>query len=217
MDTGRRGTRQRRKEERPGEILEAAFEEFAQNGFAATRLDDVAARAGITKGTIYVYFPSKEDLFVATFKEMVRPTMENIAALTESPQGTAMGILRTHFRFVYEHMVADRRGRELMRLLMGEGGRFPALAARWHDEVIGPAMDRMRAVIRYGVDRGEFRPGLEAAYPHLLFSPVMMAATWTTLFGDTRPLDFDAYYAAHLDMLERALCAASPGAGASGA
>ncbi|ACA15626.1 transcriptional regulator, TetR family [Methylobacterium sp. 4-46] len=209
MEAARHGPRQRRKEARPGEILDAAFEEFARRGYAATRLDDVAARAGITKGTIYVYFPSKEDLFVATFKEMVRPTMENIAALTHAPQGTAMDILRAHFRFVYDHMVADRRGRELLRLLMAEAGRFPSLAERWHDEVIGPAVERMRAVMRYGVARGEFRPGVEEAYPHLLFSPVMMASTWLSLFGEAHPLELQGYYAAHLDMMRRALCIAA--------
>ncbi|ACL55769.1 TetR/AcrR family transcriptional regulator [Methylobacterium nodulans] len=207
MSDGRSGRRQRRKEERPGEILEAAFEEFALNGFAATRLDDVAARAGITKGTIYVYFPSKEELFIATFKEMVRPMMEHIRALTAAPEGSALEILRTHFRFVYDRMVADRRGRELLRMLMAEAGRFPGLADRWHDEVIGPAIETMRAVVRYGVARGEFRPTVAEVFPHLLFSPVLTASTWCSLFGDAHPLDLAGYYEAHLEMLARALCA----------
>ncbi|MFE1603108.1 TetR/AcrR family transcriptional regulator [Methylobacterium sp. ID0610] len=198
--------RQRRKEERPGEILEAAFEEFALKGFSATRLDDVAARAGITKGTIYVYFPNKEELFLATFREMVRPMIEHIQALTASPEGPALEILRAHFRFVYARMVADRRGREMLRMLMAEAGRFPGLAERWHDEVIGPSIAAMRTVMAYGIARGEFRCSAAEAFPHLLFSPVLTASTWLSLFGETQPLDLDGYAAAHLEMLKRTLC-----------
>ena len=94
------GRRQRRKAERPTEILDAAFEEFALNGFAGTRLDDVATRAGITKGTIYLYFGSKEDLFIAALKQMMLPLFENITSLMREPKGQASTILRRHLAFV---------------------------------------------------------------------------------------------------------------------
>lgn len=205
MIEDQRKPRQRRKEARPGEILDAAFEEFALSGFAATKLDDVAARAGITKGTIYLYYASKEELFVATFKEMVRPVMENIASLTERLKGPAMDILRAHFRIVYDHMVLDRRGRELQRMLAAEGGRFPDLTERWHDEVIGPAIEQLRAVLRYGVERGEFRPVETDVFCHIMISPVLMASNWYVVFGDSRPLDLAGFYEAHLDTLGRTL------------
>jgi AcrR family transcriptional regulator len=194
------GQRRRRKEERPGEIVEAAFEEFARAGFAATKLDDVAARAGI-----YLYFPSKEDLFLATVREMNRPAAENLAALAAAPQGSAMAILRTHFAFVYTHMVEDRRAREIMRMLLAEVSRFPDLADRWRAEVIGPAVDNLRRVVRYGIERGEFRPTAAEEFPHLLFAPVIMACTWRLMFGDDHALDGAAYLAGHLDLMERGL------------
>ncbi|WP_244937324.1 TetR/AcrR family transcriptional regulator [Methylobacterium crusticola] len=197
--------RQRRKEERPGEILEAAFEEFARSGFAGTKLDDVAARAGITKGTIYLYFASKEELFIATVKELNRPIRENLAALTAAAQGPAMTILRRHFAFVYDHMVEDRRAREVMRMLLAEVSRFPDLAARWHAEVIGPAVETLRGVVRYGIARGEFRPSAAEEFPHLLFAPVMMACTWRLMFGDAHALDGAEYREAHLDLMEKSL------------
>ncbi|MBY0296151.1 MAG: TetR/AcrR family transcriptional regulator [Methylobacterium sp.] len=205
MAQGTARPRQRRKEERPGEILEAAFDEFTRHGFAATRLDAVAARAGITKGTIYIYFPSKEDLFVAAVSERVRPVNEHMAALSANPQGSAMAILRRHFEFVYAHMVHERGGRDLIRMVVAEAGRFPDIAERWHDAVIGPSVEMLRRVVRYGVGRGEFRASAAEEFPHLLFSPVMMAATWCSLFGAVRPLDLDRYRAAHLDLMEQSL------------
>lgn len=199
------GQRRRRKEERPGEIVEAAFEEFARNGFVATKLDDVAARAGITKGTIYLYFPSKEDLFLATMREMSRPSREHLEALTAAPQGSAMAILRTHFAFEYVQMVEDRRTREIIRMLLAEVSRFPDLADRWRAEVIGPEVDALRRVVRYGIERGEFRASAAETFPHLLFAPVIMACTWRMMFGDDHALDGAAYLEGHLDLLERGL------------
>jgi AcrR family transcriptional regulator len=211
------GQRRRRKEERPGEIVDAAFEEFARNGFAATKLDDVAARAGITKGTIYLYFPSKEELFLATVKEMNRPAQEHLASLTAAPHGSAMAILRTHFTFVYAQMVEDRRAREILRMLLAEVGRFPDLADRWRAEVIGPAVEALRGVVRYGIGRGEFRPSAAEEFPHLLFAPVIMACTWRLMFGDDNALDGAAYLEGHLDLMERGLARASEeGRGAEG-
>ncbi|MEH3145556.1 MAG: TetR/AcrR family transcriptional regulator [Methylobacterium frigidaeris] len=205
MEAARAEPRRRRKQARPGEILEAAFAEFSAAGFAATRLEDVASRAGITKGTIYVYFPNKEELFLATIKERMRPTMEHMEALTASPEGGAMDILRAHFHFVYGRMVEDPQGRELLRMLVAEGGRFPALTERWHAEVIGPSVEALRQVVRYGIARGEFHATAAEEFPHLIFSPVMMACTWQTLFGEAHALDLARYREAHLDMLQRSL------------
>lgn len=205
MDKPHAKPRQRRKEARPGEILEAAFEEFAQKGFAATRVDDVALRAGITKGTVYLYFPSKEELFVATFKEMVQPTLDLLSSLATNPKGPAMDILRAYFRFVYDALVHDRRGRELLRLLLADGVRFPELAVRWRDEVVEPINTRLAAVVDYGVGRGEFRPVAAGELPNLMMAPAVSASIWRTLFGDAYAMDLTAFFDGHLDMLERTL------------
>ena len=107
--------RRRRKAERPIEILQAALEEFSLNGFAATRLEDVAARAGVTKGTIYGYFAGKEDLFVAMLKENSRATIDNLRTLTDDPRASAVHILKRHLTFVGDYMVENPCGRDILR------------------------------------------------------------------------------------------------------
>ncbi len=160
------GQRRRRKEERPGEIVQAAFEEFARSGFAATKLDDVAARAGITKGTIYLYFPSKEDLFLATMHEMSRPSREHLAALTAAPEGVRHGDPAHPFRL---RIRPDGRGpahpRDHRMMLLAEVSRFPDLVERWRAEVIGPEVEALRRVVRYGIARGEFRTSAAEEFP----------------------------------------------------
>ncbi len=202
--------RRRRKAERPTEILEAAFAAFAAQGFAGTRLDDIAARAGVTKGTIYVYFDSKEDLFVATLNQMTAPALDNLRALTASPQGSAADILRDHFLFVAEHMMGDRRKRELIRLLVADGPRFPALVDRWHADVVAPCCEAFSAVVTYGIKRGEFHSSAAAEFPELILAPIVMASTWLSIFGDRQPLDVRHFFAAAVETLIHGL--AAPGA-----
>ncbi len=116
-----------------------------------------------------------------------------------------MDILRAHFRFVYDHIVRDRRGPELVRMLVAEAGRFPDLVERWHDEVMSPLTEKLSDLVRYGIERGEFREVPVESLLHLMTAPVMNAATWRTLFGDGHAIDLDAYVEGHLDMLGRFL------------
>ena len=199
------GVRRRRKAERPVLILQAALEEFSANGFAAARLEDVAARAGITKGTIYVYFPSKEDLFMATLKEKTRPVFEHLAALAADPEGPALEILRSHLAFTAGRMVEDPCGRDIFRILLAEGHRFPRINERWYTEVMGPAVEAFGAIVRRGVARGEFRPGAVEAFPQLIMAPVFLYHNWQVLFGDTRPLDPQRFLDAAMDLLAHGL------------
>ncbi|WP_048461686.1 TetR-like C-terminal domain-containing protein, partial [Methylobacterium indicum] len=141
--------------------------------------------------------------------EMSRPSREHLAALTAAPQGSAMTILRTHFAFEYAQMVEDRRTREIIRMLLAEVSRFPDLVERWRAEVIGPEVEALRRVVRYGIERGEFRPSAAEEFPHLLFAPVIMACTWRLMFGDDHAIDGPAYLAGHLDLLERGLTGGS--------
>lgn len=205
--TGKRatGVRRRRKAERPTLILQAALEEFSLNGFAAARLDDVAARAGITKGTIYVYFPSKEDLFMATLKEKTRPVFENLAALAADPEAQALDVLRDHLAFAAAHMVEDACGRDIVRILLAEGHRFPRIAERWYTEVMGPAIEAFGAVLRRGVARGEFRACAVEDFPQLIMAPLFLHHNWRMLFGETRPIDVHRYLDAAFDLLARGL------------
>lgn len=192
------------------EILEAAFEEFAVNGFAGTRLDDVASRAGVTKGTIYVYFDSKEDLFVATLKELISPALDHLNTLMTPPQGSAADILRDHLLFVADHMMSDRRKREIIRMLMADGPRFPALVDRWHADVMAPCCAAFGAVITYGVERGEFRASAAGDYPQIMLAPIIMANVWLSIFGDRHPLDLRQFFAASIETLVHGLAVPAP-------
>src|SRR5580704_3930439 len=102
-------TRRRRKAERPKEILEAAFEEFSRNGYASTTLDQVAERAGVTKGTIYVYFENKEHLFISVVREVTKATLDTVHEMLETHEGSTADLLRAQFSFIYQHIVEDRR------------------------------------------------------------------------------------------------------------
>src|ERR1700728_5431810 len=125
-------TRRRRKAERPQEILEAAFVEFSRNGYATTTLDQIAERAGVTKGTIYVYFENKEHLFISMVRELMKATLDTVQDMFERHDGSTADLLRAQFSFIYEHIGADRRRREVVRMLIAEAPRFPELADRYH-------------------------------------------------------------------------------------
>src|SRR5271169_3155792 len=150
-------TRRRRKAERPQEILEAAFAEFSRNGYASTTLDQIAERAGVTKGTIYVYFENKEHLFISMVHEFTKATTETVQGMFETHEGSTADLLRAQFSFIYQHVVEDRRRREVVRMLIAEAARFPALADRYHEEIQRPCVELLAQAIQRGVDRGEIR------------------------------------------------------------
>ena len=132
-------TRRRRKAERPHEILEAAFLEFSRNGYATTTLDQVAERAGVTKGTIYVYFESKEHLFISMVRELMKATLEPVCQMFERHEGSTADLLRAQFSFIYQHIVEDKRRREVVRMLIAgrrASRRWPTATTR---KSTGPA------------------------------------------------------------------------------
>src|SRR5271163_2482722 len=111
-------TRRRRKAERPQEIVEAAFAEFSRNGYAVTTLDQIAERAGVTKGTIYVYFENKEHLFISMVHEAMKASLDTIHDMFERHEGSTADLLRAQFSLIYQHLVEDRRRREVVRMLI---------------------------------------------------------------------------------------------------
>ena len=131
-------TRRRRKAERPQEILEAAFTEFSRNGYATTTLERIAERAGVTKGTIYVYFENKEHLFISMVRDFTKGAQETMQEMFETHEGSTADLLRAQFSFIYEHLVEDPRRREVVRMLIAEAPRFPELADRYHEEIPAP-------------------------------------------------------------------------------
>ena len=194
-------TRRRRKAERPQEILEAAFVEFSRNGYAMTTLDRVAERAGVTKGTIYVYFENKEHLFISMVREVTKTALDTVHEMLETHEGRTADLLRAQFSFIYQHIVEDRRRREVLRMLIAEAPRFPELADRYHQEILRPCLDMLRQAIRRGMDRGEFRKSAIVDLPQIVIAPIALVDIWMMMFDDRQPLDMKAYFNAHLDLV----------------
>jgi AcrR family transcriptional regulator len=199
--------RRRRKAERPGEILEAAFTEFARNGFAATTLDAIAECAGVTKGTIYVYFDSKEHLFISMVRELTKATLDTMQDLVARHPGSTADLLREAFRYIYAHIVEDRRRREIARMLIAEAPRFPALTDRYREEIHGPCIALLDQVIARGIARGEIRPSAITACPQVIIAPIAQVDLWFMMYDDRQPIDLKAYFDAHVELVLKGLFA----------
>jgi AcrR family transcriptional regulator len=199
--------RRRRKAERPKEILEAAFVEFSRNGYAVTTLDQIAERAGVTKGTIYVYFENKEHLFISMVREVTSATLETVHTMFETHEGSTAELLRAQFSFIYQHIVDDRRRREVVRMLVAEAPRFPELADRYYEEILQPCLQLFKQAIQRGMDRGEIRQSSIIDSPQVVIAPIALVDMWMMMFDDRQPLDMKAYFNAHLDLVLNGLLA----------
>jgi AcrR family transcriptional regulator len=192
-------TRVARREKRRAAILDAALEEFAARGFAATRLDDVARRARIAKGTIYLYFRDKESLFQELVRTMLSPLVGTIEAapLREvSIRAVAEMIVDVFVREIY-----GTRRKDVIRLIISEGPRFPKLAEIYYREVIARVLPVIRARLTLAVERGELSSDALARFPQLLVAPALVAIIWNGLFGRLAPLDIRELMRAHLELL----------------
>ena len=152
-----RAKRERRKEARPGELLEAALDLFVDKGFAATRSEEVAARAGVSKGTLFLYFPSKEELFKAVVVENLSGRFSEWNKEFEAFEGTTSEMLRYCMRIWWER-VGSTKASGLTKLMLSEGRNFPELAEFYRREVVHPGHTLLRRILRRGVDSGEFAP-----------------------------------------------------------
>ena len=206
----RASTRRRRKQQRPGEIIEAALQEFARRGFAATRLEDVAELAGVTKGTIYFYFKDKEELFKAAARTSLEPALSEIEALAAHLEGSAEELLCARLSGMYNEMVKNPRVVQILRLLIAEGAQFPELVEFYYREVVSHGMNILSRIVERGVSRNEFRRSRVAEFPQLIFGPVLAAMIWSLLFAARHPIDFDEYGRAHLDLMLNGLKALKP-------
>lgn len=186
-------------------LLEAALDEFFERGFAAARMDDIAARAGLSKGTLYLYFDSKEALFLALVESVALPNvvqMEHL--LARAPSATAA--LRQLMAFL-PHLVRRTPLPHIVKVLIGDAGTFPATAQRYRHEVVDRVLAAVAAVLRRGHDSGELRVDDAELTARLVIAPVLMSAVWRVVF-ESDPgarVDLDALFAAHEAMLLRAL------------
>jgi AcrR family transcriptional regulator len=185
-------------------IRAAALAVFAAKGFSAARLDDVAAAAGVAKGTIYLYFRSKEDLLEAIVKSTIGVVLENVERAVAASPAPASELLRLIGQTVIAG-VLDPERRQVLHLIISEGARFPALADFYHREIISRGVSLIRAVIARGRESGEFAYDEPARFPHLVFAPALLAVVWSVVFARIEPLDAQALMDAHIDLLTRAL------------
>jgi len=192
------------KNERVQLILAAALEEFVELGFAAARLDSIAERAGVAKGTVYLYFENKEALFEEAVRSVILPTIERVESMAVKPDGSAEDLLRAMIGAFYREVIGTEKKR-VIRLLIGEGPRFPKLLAFYHGEVISRGLSVLRKVMEYGVERGEFDRNAAVDYPQVILAPAMVAALWKMLFDDIESIDLDRYCDAHLDLVMNGL------------
>jgi len=169
--------RERRKDARPGELLNAALAMFVEKGFAATRLDEVAARAGVSKGTLFLYFPSKVDLFKAVVRENIAGRLGEWNEEFHSFEGSSAELLRYCMRSWWER-IGMTAASGITKLVMSEAGSFPEIAAFYQQEVIGPGHELLRRVLQRGIDRGEFRPMHMEYAVYSLIAPMIFLLMW---------------------------------------
>jgi AcrR family transcriptional regulator len=192
------GSRKERSAARRDAILSAALEEFSQRGFEATRLDDVARRAGIAKGTIYLYFRDKETLFQELLRAMLTPIIGTIEALGAADLPVAALAEQLVELFVRE--VYETRRKDVIRLMIAEGRRFPKLAEFYYREVLSRIIAAVRALLARAAARGEVPPGL-VDFPQLIAAPGLVAIIWSGLFEKFEPLDVRAMMKTHVELL----------------
>jgi AcrR family transcriptional regulator len=196
----------RRKQARPGEILDAALKVFAEKGFAAARMEDIAAHAGVTKGTIYLYFSSKEEVFKSLAREKIGVVLAGGAQQVREFKGTSRELLIALLSTVATFL-EDKDRAMLPKIIIAESGNFPELTRFWHSEVIDKALAMIMEVIARGVARGEFRPLPPEHVARLCVAPIMLSLIWRTTFGplEAVPFDHGKLFATHLDVLLKGL------------
>lgn len=192
----------RRKEARPAEIAAAALEVFAEKGFAAARLDEVARRAGISKGALYLYYETKEDIFHAVVTQTVTPRLAMVRQMAAGFQGRFADLLPSVLAMLAEQLPESPAG-PIVKMIVGESRNFPELARFWHDEAVAPMIETMSHVIAAAQDRGEVRAGDPRYFAFQLAGPILMGVLWREVFVPVggAPVDFQALARQHGETL----------------
>ena len=199
----------RRKTARPQEILDSALACFAERGFAATRMDDIAARAGVTKGTIYLYFENKEAVFKTLARESIVLRLSEVRESVLRFEGATADLLRFVITTMNDFITTSDRV-VLPKVLLAEVGNFPELAKFWREEIIDRGLGLFASVIERGIARGEFRKLDPQHVARLCIAPMLVSIFWRTTFAqfDKTPFDYRKFIDTHLDVLLRGLSAA---------
>ena len=200
--------RERRKQARPGELLDAALDLFVEKGFAATRSEEVAIRAGVSKGTLFLYFPSKEELFKAVVREnMVRHQTEGAEEIARFEGPTPQ--LLEYLMLEWWRRYGATKASGISKLVMSEASNFPDLARFFQDEVVTPGHAMIRSVLQRGIERGEFRPVDMDLTVHSVLAPLLFLVTWkhsmAPCFPTSQHIDPETFIRHHTDLLVRGL------------
>ena len=190
---------QRRKEERPQEITDAAFAAFAENGYTRTRVDEVAKRAGVSKGLMYLYFKTKEELFKAVIKNVVIRRVDSLIEQVETSELSSEDFLRGPL-LDFMKKIPGSPVAVVIRLLLSEGPRHPDLVDYYWENVVNRGLSAINLFVARGVERGEFRPTAVNELPHLFLAPMMLSMIWNLLFTK-RALDTDKLMETQIDMI----------------
>jgi len=197
---------ERRKESRPAELMEAALDLFAEKGYVATRLDDVAQRAGVSKGTLYLYFDSKEDLFKAVVRQGLVPAIVEAEKLVERFEGSAAELFR-QLVMGWWKVIGDSRLSAIPKIMISEARNFPEIADFYHEEVIQRGSGMFVRALERGVATGEFRDVDVRYATRVLSSPLVMLAVWKHSLGccEREQADPQVFLETYLDLALRGL------------
>ncbi len=200
-ESERAGERRRvSQDERRASILAAALDVFSEHGFAAARLEDVAQKAGVAKGTLYLYFPDKEALFEQLLLGLVQPVLRRIEALSADQGQPAPIVLKRILQLFQDEVIGSNRER-LLRLIISEGPRFPRIAEFYHREIISKGREIIHAIAARGFERGELPSDAMAKFPQLFFAPLVIAVVWSSLFSKFDALDVKAMLECHRKLM----------------
>lgn len=202
---------ERRKQARPQEVIAAAFHLFVERGFAATRLEDVAARAGVSKGTLYLYFENKQELFKAVVRESIVPVIDEADAMVDNFAGPTADLFGELMMGWWQRIGSTSRA-GIMKLIMAEAGNFPDIAAFYHEEVISRGHALIERLLARGRARGEFRDVDLPAARSVLMAPMLMLIMWKHSFAPclTEAIDPERYLRTFIDFSLHALLVAPP-------
>ena len=193
---------QRRAESRPQELLEAALAEFVARGYAATRLEEVARRAGVSKGTLYLYFENKAELFKAVVRNSLLSNLDDAEAAIARFQGGSRELL-AYLLTEFTRRISDSPLSGIPKLVLAEAGNFPEIAVFYYEEVVSRGRRLVQGVLQRGMDRGEFRHlDLEYAW-RVVIAPVVLGILWKHTFAVLEPggFEFERHLRSHLDLL----------------
>lgn len=212
--------RERRKEARPGELLDAALDLFVEKGFAATRAEEVAARAGVSKGTLFLYFQSKEELFKAVVRENISGRFKEWNEEFETFQGTSAEMI-TYCMSVWWERVGATRASGITKLMVSEARNFPEITAFYQQEVVEPGLTLIRRILQRGIARGEFRQ-LDLDYAvYSIIAPMVFLVMSKHSMGACVPMDKalspERYIASQVDIILHGLGTVPAVAGKPGA